>query len=105
MKSLDLSRYALRSCVAAAMLAGCGGSQPLTVPAGSAQKYLAARGPAAATSAYNVLYNFKGDKDGKSPSGDLINVDGTFYGTTELGGNTICYGLGYGCGVVFSGTI
>src|SRR5580692_8962641 len=28
MKSLDLSRYALCSCVAAAMLASCGGSQP-----------------------------------------------------------------------------
>ena len=28
MKSLDFSRYALSSCVAAAMLAGCGGSQP-----------------------------------------------------------------------------
>jgi hypothetical protein len=25
---LNLSRYALSSCVAAAMLAGCGGSQP-----------------------------------------------------------------------------
>ena len=28
MKSLDFSRYALISCVAAAMLAACGGSQP-----------------------------------------------------------------------------
>ena len=28
MKSLDFSRYALTCCVAAAMLAGCGGSQP-----------------------------------------------------------------------------
>jgi hypothetical protein len=28
MKSLDFSRYALCSCMAAAMLAGCGGSQP-----------------------------------------------------------------------------
>ncbi|MGP8100872.1 MAG: peptidase S8 [Candidatus Cybelea sp.] len=28
MKSLDFGRYALSSCVAAAMLAGCGGSQP-----------------------------------------------------------------------------
>jgi uncharacterized repeat protein (TIGR03803 family) len=104
MKSSGLGRYALSRCVAAALLAGCGGSQPLTVPAGSAQEYLDARGPATATSAYNVLYNFKGGKDGKSPSGNLINVDGTFYGTTELGGNTICYGLAYGCGVVFSTT-
>jgi hypothetical protein len=28
MMGLNLSRYALSSCVAAAMLAGCGGSQP-----------------------------------------------------------------------------
>ena len=28
MKSLDFSRYALCSCFAAAMLAGCGGSPP-----------------------------------------------------------------------------
>jgi len=28
MRSLDFSRYALNSCVAVAMLAGCGGSQP-----------------------------------------------------------------------------
>jgi hypothetical protein len=30
MKSLDFGRCALCSCVAAAMLAGCGGSQPMT---------------------------------------------------------------------------
>jgi len=28
MKGLDFGRFALTSCVAAAMLAGCGGSQP-----------------------------------------------------------------------------
>jgi hypothetical protein len=28
MKSLDLGRYALSSCVPAALQAGCGGSQP-----------------------------------------------------------------------------
>lgn len=28
MRSLDLGRYALFSCAAVAMLAGCGGSQP-----------------------------------------------------------------------------
>jgi hypothetical protein len=28
MRILDFSRYALTSCAAAAMLAGCGGSQP-----------------------------------------------------------------------------
>jgi hypothetical protein len=28
MKSLGLGRYALSSCAAAALLAGCGGSQP-----------------------------------------------------------------------------
>lgn len=34
MKPLDFSRHALTSCAAAAMLAGCGGSQP---PMGAAR--------------------------------------------------------------------
>jgi hypothetical protein len=37
MRGLDFSRYALTGCVAAAMLAGCGGSQPPISPAGTPQ--------------------------------------------------------------------
>ncbi len=40
MRSLDFSRYALSSCVVAAMLAGCGGNAPSgrLIPVGSADK-------------------------------------------------------------------
>jgi uncharacterized repeat protein (TIGR03803 family) len=48
-----------------------------------------------------VLYNFKGrPTDGANPSGALLNVDGTFYGTTLSGGSHSC--RGGGCGTVFS---
>jgi uncharacterized repeat protein (TIGR03803 family) len=50
-----------------------------------------------------VLHTFKGGNDGAEPYGSLINVDGTFYGTTTLGGlggTTRCNGAG--CGTVFS---
>jgi uncharacterized repeat protein (TIGR03803 family) len=47
-----------------------------------------------------VIYSFKGSgmgPDGDGPSGKLIDVNGTFYGTTLGGGNA-------GCGTVFSVT-
>lgn len=49
-----------------------------------------------------VLYDFKGGADGCNPSGGLIDVNGTLYGTTAFGGRTGCYGGKYGCGTVFS---
>ena len=36
--------------------------------------------------AENVLYRFKGGKDGANPQADLTNVNGTLYGTTVAGG-------------------
>ncbi|HTA55635.1 MAG TPA: choice-of-anchor tandem repeat GloVer-containing protein [Candidatus Acidoferrales bacterium] len=49
-----------------------------------------------------VLYSFKGGPgDGEQPRAGLINVKGTLYGTTYLGGN--CSSSG-GCGTVFSMT-
>jgi len=48
-----------------------------------------------------ILYNFcsqTGCADGGSPTALVQAADGTFYGTTENGGNTNCYG---GCGTVF----
>jgi uncharacterized repeat protein (TIGR03803 family) len=44
-----------------------------------------------------VLYRFKGQPDGASPSGSLIDVSGVLYGTTNFGGT-------YGNGSVFSVT-
>src|SRR5215469_15261991 len=46
-----------------------------------------------------VLYSFRGYTDGSQPTLDLINVNGTLYGTTFTGG-TACKGSG--CGTVFS---
>lgn len=48
-----------------------------------------------------VLYSFKGGSaDGANPSGALLNVHGTLYGTTVSGGSSSCGGGG--CGTVFS---
>ena len=79
-----LLRYALSAGVAAASLAGCGGSQPgLSVPpAGSAAQ------PSLGSGAYNVLHSFGNSaKDGANPSSELIDVRGTLYGTTVYGGS------------------
>lgn len=47
------------------------------------------------TGAEKVLHSFGSGSDGNAPSGDLLNVNGTLYGTTQLGGI-------YGYGTVFS---
>jgi uncharacterized repeat protein (TIGR03803 family) len=49
-----------------------------------------------------VLHDFGGGADGAYPEGGLINVDGTFYGTTYEGGNGCTFD--HGCGTVFSVT-
>ncbi len=51
--------------------------------------------------AERVLYNFKGNRHGIYPVGNLVAVNGTLYGTTASGGDrSAC--SGYGCGTVFS---
>lgn len=47
-----------------------------------------------------VLYSFKGGSDGNLPITNLIDVNGTLYGTTVDGGGTGCDESG--CGTVFS---
>jgi uncharacterized repeat protein (TIGR03803 family) len=52
---------------------------------------------------YNVLYNFTGGADGGDPEAALIQAsNGNFYGTTNLGGQSVstCNG-GAGCGTIF----
>lgn len=52
------------------------------------------------TNDLKVVYYFAGGSDGATPFAGLINVDGTFYGTTfSGGGSSNCDG---GCGTVFS---
>jgi uncharacterized repeat protein (TIGR03803 family) len=49
-----------------------------------------------------VLYSFKGGADGSNPFySELVNVDGTLFGTTRYGGSDGC---AHGCGTVFSVT-
>ncbi len=46
-----------------------------------------------------VVYSFQGGSDGMDPTGTLVNVGGTLYGTTVSDGGTGCNGAG--CGTVF----
>ncbi|MGB8965118.1 MAG: choice-of-anchor tandem repeat GloVer-containing protein [Candidatus Cybelea sp.] len=54
-----------------------------------------------------VLYSFGEDPDANAPNAALVDVGGTLYGTTELGGSYIC-GYSdtgyYPCGALFSVT-
>jgi uncharacterized repeat protein (TIGR03803 family) len=77
---------------AAYMLAGCSGSQPpLSVsPQGFAPQQSLAQ------QAYHIIHPFgRSAKDGANPPADLIDVNGTLYGTTVGGGSN-------GTGTVFS---
>ncbi|MGH6839302.1 MAG: choice-of-anchor tandem repeat GloVer-containing protein [Methylocella sp.] len=48
-----------------------------------------------------VLYSFKGGSDGGAPEGGMIaDSSGNLYGTTGVGGASVCID-GLGCGVVF----
>jgi uncharacterized repeat protein (TIGR03803 family) len=85
MNTLTIGRYALCSCVAAAMLSGCGGSQP-PIGAESAMLQRSATTRSAYSDAHNYrsLFSFDGD-DGALPSADLIVVGSKLYGTTTTG--------------------
>ncbi len=97
MASLNLSRCALTSCVAVAMLAGCGGWQPpIGAPATSSAQLA---GP---SRAYTSVYSFQGQPDGKSPEARLSPFNGALYGTTSAGGKKCA---GNGCGTIFKLTL
>jgi uncharacterized repeat protein (TIGR03803 family) len=105
MRCSDLMHYVLTSCVAGALLAGCGGSPPLngapgTMPQASA---LATRSTSVN---YKIVYSFGAYPDGEEPYADLVDVGGTLYGTTYAGGTNSCATSTYNntCGTVFSVT-
>jgi uncharacterized repeat protein (TIGR03803 family) len=87
-----LLRYGLSFSAATALLTGCGGSQPplSEMPQGEATEQ------SLALDQYSSLHTFGRSKaDGLNPSADLIDVNGTLYGTTVGGGS-------YRYGTVFS---
>src|ERR1700722_4157118 len=75
MKRFGLRTYALSGGVAAALLAGCGGSQ---LPLGSSVADEVAAPTRDATHDYRVIYSFKGGRkaDGSGP-GALTAMNGT----------------------------
>ena len=105
MKRLGLSKCALTIGVTAALLAGCGTSQP---PIGRPAAMSRESAPAArADSAnYKVMYRFGEARNGSFPRASLIDVNGTLYGTTNAGGSGSCKVLGErGCGTIYSLTL
>ena len=96
--------FALFTSVAAAFLGGCSGSgTPARMPPTSNQNF-SDSAPPPGSSGYQQLYAFAGGKDGAAPRAGLIEVNTALYGTTQLGGGTICQYF-FGCGSVFKVSI
>jgi uncharacterized repeat protein (TIGR03803 family) len=88
------AQSALTISLAAALLVGCGGSQPMIgTPEAMPQNHTA-------SSSYQVLYGFTGKPDGADPIASLVDVKGVLYGTTIHGGKP--RGSTSGPGTVFS---
>ncbi|MGA2760533.1 MAG: choice-of-anchor tandem repeat GloVer-containing protein, partial [Candidatus Cybelea sp.] len=88
MKSLNFRRYTLGSCVAAALLAGCNGSQ---APIGALASTIPQRRAIAVHAAgftYETLYRFKNKDDGGYPNAGVIAGLDVVYGTTNVGGSS-----------------
>jgi uncharacterized repeat protein (TIGR03803 family) len=80
------AQSALTISLAAALLAGCGGSQP----PGAMPQTSAISPTRSAThrfsASYQQLFRFHPPKDGTHPAAGLLDVNGTLYGTTQNGG-------------------
>jgi uncharacterized repeat protein (TIGR03803 family) len=105
MRVSGFGRHVLTSCVAVAMLAGCGvlrqaqdDMQP-PVGAAGARPQTAPRAAHRAGTQYKVVYSFGAIPDGNNPLASLIRAGGTLYSTTEYGGANACGQTG--CGTVF----
>ena len=77
-------RHTLQLGVAAALLAGCGGSQPpISVPGAAALitqettpvRTIKAARVGGASSTYQVIYSSGGGSDGEGPTANLIDVN------------------------------
>jgi hypothetical protein len=91
MKTLDLSRYVLCSCAIAALLAGCGGSQPPIGTPGAMQQFPTSHVRNAHGSAGDLLYTsgFESRSDGVDvftyPKARLVTSFMTPYGSDVMG--------------------
>jgi uncharacterized repeat protein (TIGR03803 family) len=80
-----LACYVVSFGAIAALLAGCGGLQP-PIGAPGVMRQTHALGARGKSTNYKVLYRFHGKPDASLPYASLIDVNGTLYGTTEMGG-------------------
>ena len=87
-KNRALSRYALSCCVASAMLAGCGGSQPPIAAPGAMPKSISASAQAVAQRAIIQLrrsFLASTAPTARTPATELLDWNGKLYGTTNGG--------------------
>ena len=80
MKNLGFGRYVLSSCVAIAILAGCGGSQlsaPGPMPIPQTELLLSQVLQKPSVTQYRSLYSFKGTRDGETPTAGLTALNVT----------------------------
>jgi uncharacterized repeat protein (TIGR03803 family) len=55
------------------------------------------------TGTEKMVYSFAGGSDGSYPSGNLVELNGVLYGTTQSGGaGGACTNTTYGCGTIFA---
>src|SRR5579871_6390518 len=104
--------------LSAAILAACGGGNnglssstplsvtpqigaPQSVEGSASQRFKPLSSRRNSSGSEQVLYSFKSGTDGANPRASLIDLNGTFYGTTSRGGgHRRCHRLG--CGTVFA---
>lgn len=81
---------ALTISVGTALLGGCGGSQSIGAPGAMPETAATASARAAhhLSASYELMYRFHPKVNGEHPSGGLLDVGGTLYGTTADGGSS-----------------
>jgi uncharacterized repeat protein (TIGR03803 family) len=95
---MRLLRSGFCAFFSAGLLSACAGNSAVS-PSNSAAAPIAPPLSRSLSSTENVVYRFGGGTDGYYPSA-LVDVNGTLYGTTQYGGNTLCSGS-VGCGTLF----
>jgi uncharacterized repeat protein (TIGR03803 family) len=87
MKGLGFGCKLLCSCVAASLLAGCGGSQTaLGAPAAMAGQLVSQR---SSTNGFEMIYGFTDQHNDQQPIAAVTSRNGVLYGTTVGGGGTV----------------